>query len=74
MFGILKTKQGILILSIIWGLGISCLFKQVCRGRDCIVIKAPNPYKVQKGTYMHKGKCYNYVPYSTVCEGKTVKS
>ena len=38
-----KTKESKIILSIVWGLGLSCLFRKACKGRKCIVYSAPNP-------------------------------
>ena len=38
---ILKSKHGKIIISIIWGLGLAALFRKVCEGRNCIVIKGP---------------------------------
>ena len=34
-----KDKYGKIIISIIWGLGLAALFRRVCKGRNCIVIK-----------------------------------
>ena len=31
----LKTKGGQIFISILWGLGLSALFRQVCLGRNC---------------------------------------
>ena len=30
-----------IIVSIIWGFGVACLFKKICHTKNCIVIKAP---------------------------------
>ena len=40
MLHILKTKTGIIIMSIVWGFGIACLFRKVCNNRNCIVYRA----------------------------------
>jgi len=34
-----KDKYGKIIISVIWGLGLAALFRRVCEGRNCIVIK-----------------------------------
>ena len=40
-----------LIVSIILGLGIASLFKKVCEGRNCIIIKGPSINEVESNTY-----------------------
>ena len=39
---ITSTEEGKIVLSIIWGLGLSALFRRACKGRNCIIIKGPN--------------------------------
>ena len=34
---LLKTKNGIIMMSIIWGFGIACLFNKVCTGRNNVI-------------------------------------
>ena len=69
---LIRSKVGIIIISIIWGLGISCLFRKVCHGKDCIIIKAPVPSEVQKYTYSFNKKCYKYNPYTVKCGNSKV--
>ena len=38
---ILEDNTGRIIISIILGLGLASLFKKVCHGRNCIIIKGP---------------------------------
>lgn len=64
---LLKTKTGKIILSILWGLGLACIFKKVCSGRKCIVYKAPLPNNIISNVYMHDGKCYKYLVNTTKC-------
>ena len=34
-----KNKSGMILISIIWGLGLAALFKKVCKGRNCVIVK-----------------------------------
>ena len=56
----LKSKNGRIILSIIWGLGLAALFRRACITRDCIVIKGPNPEDIADDVYGYKNKCYKF--------------
>ena len=44
----LSNDKGKIIISIIWGLGLAALFRKVCKGRNCIVIKGPKPQELEK--------------------------
>ena len=39
---LLNSHMGRILLSIVWGFGLSCIFRKVCKGRNCIIYKAPN--------------------------------
>lgn len=45
-----------LMISVIWGLGISCLFKKICVNNECIVYKAPK--NLRSHVERNKNKCY----------------
>lgn len=70
---ILKSKDVKIVFSVIWGLGLASLFKRVCKGRDCIIYRAPPPEYVKGKTFSFDNKCYNYVPQLVSCNrGDTV--
>ena len=64
---ILKSKHGKIIISIIWGLGLAALFRKVCEGRNCLIIKGPKPKEVDNNVYKFDNKCYKYNSYTTKC-------
>lgn len=63
----IRTRDGRIIISIIWGLGLASLFKKVCSDRDCIVYKAPNHREMISNVYRHNNKCYKYSVKTTSC-------
>jgi hypothetical protein len=68
---ILNSRIGIIIISIIWGLGLSTLFRKACQGRKCQVITyhGPSPKEIEHIYYDYgDGHCYQYVPYMTPCD------
>mgnify|MGYP007063509283 CR=1 FL=1 len=67
MLKVLKSPIGRIIVSILWGLGLACIFRKACKGRDCIVLKAPSPDVISKKTYMFNDKCYTYSVMPTNC-------
>ena len=34
---LLQSKTGMMLISIIWGFGLACVFRQACKDRKCIV-------------------------------------
>tara|TARA_B110000908_G_C10153582_1_gene402559 strand:+ start:723 stop:965 length:243 start_codon:yes stop_codon:yes gene_type:complete len=64
---LLENNKGKIIISIIWGLGLATLFRKVCKGRSCIVIKGPNPEDLNNKVYTHDNKCFKYKYESTIC-------
>jgi hypothetical protein len=70
--GVLKSDSGVKILSVLWGLGISCLFQKVCNGRNCIIMKAPDPTVINGKVYQFDGKCYQFVPYNSKCNENAI--
>jgi hypothetical protein len=68
---VLRSKNGKIIFSIIWGLGLACLFRKVCKGRGCIIYRAPAPKSVEKNIYKFNEKCYQYTPRTVSCEDST---
>jgi len=69
-----KSKQSKIILSIVWGFGLSCLFKKVCKGRKCIIFSAPDPNIIKKNVYLFDNKCYKYTTKNTLCNSNPVEN
>ena len=61
---------GRVIISVIWGLGLATLFRKVCKGRNCIVIKAPNNDEIKNKIFRFDKKCYKFNPTVTSCQKK----
>ena len=57
---ILKSNNAKIIFSIIWGLGLASLFRKVCKGRNCITYRAPNPELINGKSFKFNNKCYTY--------------
>lgn len=67
---IFKSRLGIIIVSIIWGLGLATLFRRACQGPNChvIVYNGPNPTEMKDTYYNYgTGTCYKYVPIISNC-------
>ena len=69
----INTKTGRLLMSIVLGLGLSCLFRESCKGKHCIVQLAPPD--VTGKTFKYNDKCYSFVKTpASRCKAKTIAS
>ncbi len=68
---VLKSKQGEILVSVILGFGLATLFRKVCKGNTCIVVKGPKISEVDKFYYKVDEKCYKYTPYVAPCQDST---
>jgi len=71
---VMNTDSGKILISVIWGLGLAALFRKVCKGRNCIVIKGPRPSEMDNKIYKFDDKCYLYTAENTKCSRKTISS
>ncbi len=66
----LQSDAGIIILSIIWGLGLATFFKKSCDSNDCRVIEFRGPTTEESKGYWNYGKkdCYRLKPIIAKCQ------
>lgn len=62
-----RTRVGSRVISIILGLGLASLFRKVCTGDRCLLVKGPKLSEVAKNTYRIDERCYTYKPVPTTC-------
>jgi len=66
----MSSRSGSLIVSAILGLGLSMIFRKVCKGRSCIEIRGPKPEELEKKIFGFGKKCYEYKAENVACENK----
>lgn len=73
----LKSKVGVIIISIIWGLGLATLFKKSCdSGSNCKVIEYRGPTTEESQGVWRNGdnQCYRLKPYLVDCKSRLLKA
>ena len=58
------------IMSIILGLGLATLFRQMCSGKNCIITKAPPLEEIEDKIYKFDNKCYKLEKNAEKCNNK----
>lgn len=64
----LYTQNGRYIMSIILGFGLATLFRTVCKGKNCIIFKAPPMDEIKDKIYKHDDKCYKFTSITNKCD------
>ena len=64
---IIHSKEGKYIISIILGLGLATMFREVCKDKTCTIFKAVGESEIKDKTYKVDNKCYKYSLKSTSC-------
>lgn len=65
---VMDNSLGSIIISIILGFGLACLFKQTCTGDQCIIIKSPSIDTTK--IYGFDKKCYTYKSAASKCSAR----
>jgi len=64
---LLNTDFGKILISILLGIGIACLFRSVCNEKNCIRFEGAVITDIDDKIYKHDEKCYKYVAQSVGC-------
>tara|TARA_Y100000741_G_scaffold331433_1_gene286729 strand:- start:469 stop:726 length:258 start_codon:yes stop_codon:yes gene_type:complete len=64
----IHSDFGKYFMSVILGLGISCLFRKVCKDRDCIVFYAAPFDKIKDQIFKYNDKCYTFEENVSSCD------
>lgn len=62
-----KSNTGKYVMSIILGIGLATIFRTVCKGKECVVYKAPPLNEIEDKIYKFDNKCYKFERISQKC-------
>ena len=65
---VLDTRAGSVIISAILGMGLAVMFSRACSGRNCMIVRGPNPTNIEGKIYQFGGDCYKFQHQMTKCE------
>ena len=68
---VLDNRTGQVIISALLGMGIAIMFSRACSGRNCMVIRGPNPASIEGKIYQFNNECYSFKPHMTSCSADT---
>jgi hypothetical protein len=64
---IIESDAAKKVISIILGLGLAALFRQVCNDERCKIVKGPSLREIEKNIYKIDERCYKYKPMASQC-------
>lgn len=67
---IMNTSYGPILVSVILGLALAALFRRVCDGKQCMVVRSPDSEEVERYYYKIQNDCYQYSPETIECSTK----
>ena len=64
-----NEKINEIFFSIIWGIGISALFRKICKNGNCVIIRIPKKNIIEQKVFLdyETGKCYKFEKYKIQC-------
>ena len=71
---VLETRTGQVIISALLGMGIAIMFSKTCSGRNCIIVRGPNPASIEGKVYQFNNECYSFKHHMTSCNKENIKS
>ena len=64
---LLDTEMGRFFISLLLGLGLATLFRNVCTGDKCLVFNGPVIGEFDDKIYKYDEKCYKYATVASKC-------
>jgi hypothetical protein len=61
------------LLSFVIGFGIAAIFRPLCKGPDCLVIRGPPVNEIRGSVYQFGTKCVEFIPKTVECPPKGAK-
>ena len=61
-----------ILLSFMLGLAIVIIVAPICRGKDCMIVKAPPIHEVRDSVYHIASKCYKFETVQMDCPAQGV--
>ena len=66
----LRVPHMATLISFVIGFGIAAIFRPLCKGPDCLVIRGPPVKDIHGSVYMFGTKCVEFVPKAVACPEK----
>jgi len=62
------SNTGKIIMSLLLGIGLATFFRTVCKGQNCVIVKAPPLEDLDDQTYKFDDTCYKMEKNAVSCD------
>jgi hypothetical protein len=70
---LMKIRGMATIISLLLGFGIAAIFRPLCKGPDCLILRGPPVDEIRGKVYQFGSKCIEFVPKAIECPSKDTK-
>jgi hypothetical protein len=64
---LIKIPHMATLISLVLGFGIAAIFRPLCKGPDCVVLRGPPVSEIRGAVYQFGTKCVEFVPKTVPC-------
>lgn len=64
---IVKTPGVATIISFVLGIGIAAMFRPICKGPECVLVRGPPVQEIRDAVYQFGSKCVEFKPRAVEC-------
>jgi hypothetical protein len=68
----LKNPVSGMVISFMFGIALVMVMAPICRGRNCIIVKAPPIHEIKDSVYQIGTKCYKFDTVALDCPASGV--
>jgi hypothetical protein len=68
--GILKVPGLAALISLVLGFGIACMFRPLCKGPECIILRGPPVADIRGSVYQFGSRCVEFNAKAVECPAK----
>ena len=63
----IENKNVATLVSCVLGFGLAALFRPVCKGPDCVILRGPPISQIRDSVYQFGSKCHEFIPKTVEC-------
>jgi hypothetical protein len=66
----LKVPGLAALISFVIGFGLAAIFRPICKGPECLIIRGPPVDEIRNAVYQFGTKCIEFIPKAVECPSK----
>ena len=71
---LIKIPHMATLISLVLGFGLAAIFRPLCKGPDCVILRGPPISDIRGSVYQFGSKCVEFVPKTIACPADGTKT